>query len=291
MVSPIARFPPFLRKRGKGPTLRVLSPESAVALHCRDQGRGEPVLLLHGLGNSGRDWEFQEPDLIAAGYRVLAPDLRGFGHSPRPPRGYRIEQFAADVRGLLAERGVERAHLVGYSMGGAVAYQLAVDEPARWISLNLISSVPSFRPERPIDYWQYFVRILGTHCFGMSRIAHAVTHKLFADDPALRRKMQPRYAANDRGVYIRILTALARWDVRGRLPTIACPVLILAAENDYFRLEDVREAMAGLPQARLKVIPGTRHGLPMEAPTPVNQALLAAMSAASSACSDSASLV
>ena len=257
-------------------------------LHYRDDGRGPPVLMLHGLGNSGQDWEFQVPALLKAGYRVIRPDFFGFGQSARPDSGYGPVPMAQDMLHLLDDLMIERAHLVGYSMGGAVAYQLAVDEPERWISLAIINSVPSFVPQRLHDHWQFWSRHVLSRFLGMQRMAEMVTQRLFGHMPELAAKMLPRYADNDVAVYRHMLGALTGWDVRCRLARIACPVLVMAAEQDYFRLEDVQQTLQLLPQAELQVIEGTRHGLPMERPEIVNQALLALFSRSSTACMASA---
>ncbi len=252
------------------PTLRI----RGHALHFVDEGEGDAVLLLHGLGNSGRDWEFQAPDLLAAGFRVIRPDFLGFGQSDSPPDGYGPVAMARDMIGLLDELEIARAHLVGYSMGGAVAYQLALDQPERWYSLAILSSLPCFVPQRLHDHWQFWLRHVLSRVLGMQKMAEMVTQRMFGHRPELAARMLPRYADNDREVYAKVLAALAGWDVRDRLAELSCPVLIMAAENDYFRLEDVEQSVELLPQAELVVVPGTRHGLPMEKPEAVNHALL-----------------
>ncbi len=259
-----------------------------VTLHYEDEGRGEPVLLLHGLGNSGRDWEFQLPALLAAGYRVIRPDLLGFGRSGRPEEGFGPSEMAADMRTLLQSLGVTGAHLVGYSMGGAVAYQLAVEEPERWASLGIINSVPSFVPQRLHDHWQFLMRHVLSRVLGMQKMAEMLTQRLFPARPDLVERMLPRYADNDPTVYGHVLAALSGWDVRAQLSRICCPVLVMAAEQDYFRLQDVQESLALLPDGELQVVPDTRHGLPMEQPDIVSQALLRLFSRSSRAWSASA---
>ena len=79
------------------------------------QGDGEPLVMLHGLGSSSQDWEHQVP-AFAARYRVMTPDLRGFGRSAKPRGPYSITQYSADVRALLNVLGISRCHLLGLSM-------------------------------------------------------------------------------------------------------------------------------------------------------------------------------
>ena len=99
-----------------------------------DFGTGPAVLLLHGFPDSRFLWRYQLPALAAAGFRVIAPDLRGFGDAPRPTavRPYRRPFLAADVLGLLDALGVQRAHLVGHDWGAALTWRLAGSYPERF---------------------------------------------------------------------------------------------------------------------------------------------------------------
>jgi pimeloyl-ACP methyl ester carboxylesterase len=92
-----------------------------------DVGNGPAVLLLHGFPDSRFLWRAQVPALAAAGFRVIAPDLRGFGEAPRPidVRAYRRPYLVADILGILDALGVTRAHLVGHDWGAALTWRLA----------------------------------------------------------------------------------------------------------------------------------------------------------------------
>jgi 3-oxoadipate enol-lactonase len=105
-------------------------------------GAGEPVLLIHGLGSSARDWEFQTPAL-AARYQVIAADLRGHGGSSKPRGRYRITRFATDMAELLQGLAAAPAHVVGLSLGGMVALELALSRPDLVRSLVVINSGPA----------------------------------------------------------------------------------------------------------------------------------------------------
>ena len=96
-----------------------------------DEGDGPPVLLLHGFPDSAALWRHQIPALTTAGYRVIAPDLRGFGGSDQPadPAAYAMPTLVADVLGILEARGVERAAVVGHDWGAALGWALATAAP------------------------------------------------------------------------------------------------------------------------------------------------------------------
>ncbi|HET7787777.1 MAG TPA: alpha/beta hydrolase [Myxococcales bacterium] len=116
----------------------------AVRLHCAAMGPadGPLVLLLHGFPECWATWRGQLPALAEAGFRAVAPDLRGYGGSDKP-RGveqYRIEKLAQDVADLVAALGRERADLVGHDWGGAVAWRVAMWHPARVRKLAILNS-------------------------------------------------------------------------------------------------------------------------------------------------------
>jgi epoxide hydrolase 4 len=112
-----------------------------VRLHYVEAGEGPLVVLLHGFPEFWFSWRFQIPALVAAGFRVVAPDMRGYNLSSKP-RGvgaYDIDRLAADVRDLIHERGAERAYVAGHDWGAAVAWLAAMNHPEvveRLASLN-----------------------------------------------------------------------------------------------------------------------------------------------------------
>ncbi|HYY06684.1 MAG TPA: alpha/beta fold hydrolase, partial [Candidatus Limnocylindria bacterium] len=105
----------------------------------RTAGEGPAVLLIHGMVNSSRHWEAVALSL-ADSYRVIAPDLIGHGDSGTPRGDYSLGAHAASIRDLLATIGVERATVVGHSLGGGVAMQFFYQFPQRTERLALVSS-------------------------------------------------------------------------------------------------------------------------------------------------------
>ena len=112
-----------------------------VRLAVLDQGEGQPVLLLHGFPDSSHGWRHQVPALVEAGMRVIAPDLRGFGESDKPEgvEEYAISRSVADMLAVLAELGVERAHVLGHDWGAGLAWALAAFAPSRVERLVVLS--------------------------------------------------------------------------------------------------------------------------------------------------------
>lgn len=110
-------------------------------LHVRDTGSGPPVVLLHGWPDTGDLWARQSAALTAGGYRVIVPDLRGFGRSPQPADvgAYAVPAHVADVVGLLDTLQIPRAHLVGHDWGAAITWATAAFAPGRVASVAALS--------------------------------------------------------------------------------------------------------------------------------------------------------
>jgi pimeloyl-ACP methyl ester carboxylesterase len=127
---------------------------NGIRMYVEDHGEGAPVLLIHGWPDSGRLWRHQVPVLVASGYRVITPDMRGLGRSERPAEvaGYRLPNVVADVSALLDHLGIEAAYVVGHDWGAAVAWFTAMLCPARVRKLTAIS-VP--HPLAPPTLRQY----------------------------------------------------------------------------------------------------------------------------------------
>ncbi len=116
------------------------------SIHFSVYGRGEPVLLIHGLGCSGADWALQTAALEGQ-FRVIVPDLPGCGASLAPRSGYSIVGFASTLWALLDHLGVSCANVVGFSLGGAVALEMALQRTWRVPRLALINTLASYRDD------------------------------------------------------------------------------------------------------------------------------------------------
>lgn len=244
-------------------------------LHYEEYGQGPPVLLLHGLGSSTCDWEHQRKAL-AAGYKVILFDLRGHGRSDRPRGPYSIAGFAEDVIELLAHLQLEKIHLVGISMGGMVAFQIAADHPQRLLSLTIVNSSPEVKANSLASALQIGKRWLFSRLLGMESIGRMIGKLLFPypGQEALREQVVERWRLNDKHAYLASLDAIIGWGVRDRLATIRCPVLVISADQDYTPVAQKQAYVAELPNARLVVIADSHHATPIDQPERFNECLL-----------------
>src|SRR5208337_529607 len=117
----------------------------AISLYYEDHGSGQPVVLIHGYPLSSSSWEKQVPALLAAGYRVIAYDRRGFGQSSQPTTGYHYDTFAEDLRKVVTHLKLGNFALVGFSMGGGEVARYIGKYGSKDVSKAvIISGVPPF---------------------------------------------------------------------------------------------------------------------------------------------------
>jgi pimeloyl-ACP methyl ester carboxylesterase len=245
------------------------------SLHYEISGDGEPLLLLHGLGSSGLDWGEQVP-VFSAHYQVITPDLAGFGRSDKLAGPYSIAEYAKDIFRLLDHLQIDRCHVLGYSMGGAIAFQMAADNPQRVSSLIILNSLPSFVLDNFAKRREYFLRCLVVRLFGMKPLARLVTKRLLPKEEhrAVAEKMAARYELNDRKSYLAALKALVGWSVSDRLDVLTVPVLMISADQDYTPVEEKRQYVEQMPNARLQVIRDSRHATPVDQAEVFNKVVL-----------------
>lgn len=241
---------------------------------------GEGILFVHGLGSSGRDWEGQVP-FFAERFRVVTADLRGHGRSEKPPGPYSMKMFAGDVAGLVEALGLGAVHVVGISLGGMVALQMAVDFPKLVKSLVIINSGPEVVVRTLRDRWQVFVRRAIVRVLGMRRMGEVLAGRLFPKEGQadLRAVFVERWAENDPKAYLATLNAIVGWSVTDRLGEIEARTLVVASDEDYTPVED-KEAYVRLMReagqdVELVVIEDARHGVTVERPQEVNEVVMA----------------
>lgn len=247
-----------------------------IRLYYEIHGEGEPVLLIHGLGSSVRDWEQQIP-FLKERFQVIAFDVRGHGRSDKPPGPYSVPQFAADAAALVQGLGYESVHVVGISMGGMIAFQLAADFPACVRSLVVVNSAPELPVRSFADRLRFWQREWIVRLLGMRKMGEVLSRRLFIkpEQGELRRLFVERWAQNDPRAYLAAMRALVGWSVMPRLGEITVPVLFLASDEDYTFIGDKQAYVEKMKNARLEVITDARHALPVERPEEFNRSVLA----------------
>jgi pimeloyl-ACP methyl ester carboxylesterase len=252
-------------------------------------GEGPPIVFVHGLSGCWQNWLEQLP-VLAREHRVVALDLPGFGYSPMPARSISIAGYARLLDGLLTELGVDAAAVVGNSMGGFIGAELAISFPERVERLVLISAagISTYRDprtSRAMPALRRLDRVLAaTTAWAVSsaevtmrrpRLRDA-TFWIAAAHPS--RLPGPLVAEQIRGAgkpgFLDGLKAIVDYDVRERLPEIACPTLIVWGNRD--RLVSVRDADVFaelIGDSRKVVFEDTGHVAMLERPRAFNSLL------------------
>jgi pimeloyl-ACP methyl ester carboxylesterase len=235
-----------------------------------------PVLLLHGLGSSSRDWAFQRRALEAQ-YRVLAIDLPGHGGCPRPRRPLSVHGMAEQVTRVLKDEALPPSHVIGVSLGACVALALALQASERVRSLTLISGFARLRPAGAAGGLRMLLRLALLTAAPMRLVAWQVARATFPrpGQEDLRRLAMESIQRTSRRSYVAAIGALLAFDVRGHLGRVRCPALVVAGSEDRTVPMSAARALAGgIPGARLVGVPGAGHAPHCDTPAVVNAALL-----------------
>ena len=248
---------------------------NGIQLNFEINGQGENLLLIHGLGSSLRDWEYQLPTLVQH-YKVISVDLRGHGQSDKPAGKYTIQGFAQDIMALLHSEQIEECHVLGISMGAAISYKLAIDYPKQIKSIIAVNMGASMLANTMKARFAFLKRVLIVKLIGMKKMGEILGKMLFPKDTQehLRTLVASRWAENDKDAYLRAMGSLKNWSVEDSLHKIECPALIVAADQDYSPVA-IKQAIANtIPKGTLKVMPDARHAVPIEKPEEFNQIVL-----------------
>lgn len=242
--------------------------------YFEERGSGEPVLFIHGLGSSMRDWRPQM-DFFSRTHRVISYDVRGHGGSPVPAEPYDMRALASDAARLLEQRGAAPAHVVGLSMGGAIAFQLLADRPDLIRSAVITNSAPELILRTVAQRGAILVRIAIVSTLGTRAMGTVLARRLFPGDGGakLRRAFIDQVGSMGRKPYIYALRAMVGWSVADSLASMDRPVLILASDRDYSAVALKRAYAARMPRAEVVVVPNARHALPVERPDEFNAAV------------------
>ena len=252
---------------------------NGVDLWVEQEGAGDDVLLIAGLADEGGSWVDQVAALRDR-YRVTAFDNRGVGRSATPGGPYRIADFAADTIALMDALGLERAHVVGSSMGGAIAQELVLARPERVRSLVLNGTW--CRGDRFLhEVFRSWMWAAGK-ADSIRDFLVAVNLWCFAPRIWNEGIMDEWLAAAEASPYAQSVEAF-RWsaeallhhDTADRLEHVTVPTLVTVGELDLVLPERFSRELAGwIPGARLRLIPGAGHQPFQEAPADYNAMLV-----------------
>ena len=258
---------------------------NGISLYVEEHGGGVPVLLLHGWPDSARIWRHQVPVLAASGYRVITPDLRGFGRSELPAevRSYGLRNVVGDVRALLDQLGVETAHVVGHDWGSGVAWLTAILHPDRVRTLTVISGPHPLAPPTLRQYEMAWYTLF----FQFYGVAEATIQY---DDWAWLRTFTRGAGDLDQAIADLsrpgALTASLNWyranfaprmpGPARELPPVAAPTLAIWSDGDHYLDGERVKKSAAFVQGpwRYEEIPGASHWVPLDAPERLNELLL-----------------
>ena len=239
--------------------------------------RGDAVVLVHGYTGDGGDFRHQVADL-ARDHRVLVMDHRGHGRSgaPRDRSSYTIERMADDVAALVDAVGFARFHLLGHSMGGMVAQELALRAPERLLSLVLEDTTHEFAFGRNEVVRSLFdARIRLAEEQGMAAVAVLPGPPPPPHQPAERVvEERERLASMSVDGFAGAWQALCAWQgTAGRVHAIATPTLVVYGELDAMLVPGAKWLAENLPNATVEVIPEAGHCPQFERPALFNAAL------------------
>lgn len=258
-----------------------------VQLAVRDEGAGPPVLLLHGFPDSSGLWRHQIAALTGAGYRAVAPDLRGFGESEKPAEvgAYRVGRSVADMVALLDALEIERARVVGHDWGAAVAWALAAFVPDRVERLVAMSvGHPATRTGRTLESRMRAWYQLLFQFEEAEAIVALDDWRLFREWAASHPELEARIAALAEpgaltaglGWYRANLHPATELDPPRDVPPVQAPTLGLWSDGDIFLVEDlmVRSAEYVAGPWRYERIAGASHWMQLDKPDEINALLL-----------------
>jgi len=238
-------------------------------LHYELTGRGAPVLFIQGVGAAGDGWKPQT-DALAGEFQTLRFDHRGIGRSVPGPVS--IEAMAADARALMDAAGWESAHVVGHSMGGVIAQQLALDHPRRVRSLALLCTFARGAQGvrvTPKIMWLGLRTRIGTRAMrrrAMLEMIFPAAYLRTMDGRELAARCGAffgRDLADSPPILMQQLRAMGRHDVSARLGELSSiPSLVISAEHDPIALPAFgRELAERLGNAAFEAIPGASHAV------------------------------
>jgi 3-oxoadipate enol-lactonase len=249
---------------------------SAVRVHALVTGRadGPVVVLSNSLGSTHRMWDAQLADLEQR-FRVVRYDTRGHGESPVPVGPYSIDDLADDLIALMDRLDIERAHLVGLSLGGMTAMRVAARNPERIDRLALLCTGTLLPPASNWTERAATVRVNGSAAVASAVVERWFTPQFLAAHPDIRATHQAMVAGTPAEGYAACCEAIAALDLRDDLASIVAPTLAIAGADDPATPPAKLEEIAtGVKDGRLLVVSRAAHLASAEQPGTITPAIV-----------------
>jgi pimeloyl-ACP methyl ester carboxylesterase len=255
-----------------------------VDLHYGISGQGSPVLLIQGVGVVGEGWRPQV-DALKHRFQTLIFDNRGIGKSIPCTGPVSIEAMAEDARALMDAAGWESAHVIGHSMGGVIAQQLALDWPRLVRSLSLLCTFDRGKDAARLTPWVLWMTLRTR--IGTRRMRRRAFLEMICPPAALQTDdtdalaarfgaLIGRDLADQPPILMKQLMAMGRHDSYSRLGELRdIPTLVISAEHDRIALPRYSQMLANaIPGARFEFLRDASHGVIIHAPDRINSLLI-----------------
>jgi 3-oxoadipate enol-lactonase len=249
-----------------------------IAYSVFGRATGTPVLMVQGLGVDSRGWALQR-GAFGRRHRCITPDNRGVGASSKPAGPYDLVRMAEDAIEVLDAEGVDRAHVVGASMGGVIAQIIGVLHPERTRSVTLACTAchhHHWRRELLME-WAHLVSTRGMQALAGEGLQWLVGPRLQRRFGRALNLLAPLVMSGSPGPFVAQVNAILAMsdDMRFELPQLRVPTLVITGSQDALTpVGDAEELAELIPGAQLYVLPGAAHGLMAEAPGPFNRTVL-----------------
>lgn len=245
--------------------MEMNSPASSAVLHLTEHGSGPLLLLVHGLGMSGDMFEpIVEP--LAKRHRLIIPDLRGCGRSRNLPPPYSVKQQAADLAVLLEHLGIAKTDALGYSQGGPVVQELALDYPEKVHRLILSNTyaynMATLKEKIEGHAAPLLIRLLGIRLFVKLLISQGLKQIPKEQAAWVANLIARTWGESDTQSIVLAWREAMAFDSRSRLREIKCPTLIIAGSEDKaVPMHHASMLHHGIAGSKLVVIPRADHAL------------------------------
>jgi pimeloyl-ACP methyl ester carboxylesterase len=238
---------------------------NSIEINYEDVGQGKTLVLLHGLGSTQKDWGFQIP-VLSKKFRLIIPDFRGHGKSGINKDDFGVEFLTEDIYQLLQKLEIDKASFVGFSMGGAVAFQMAVSHTDIVDRLIIVNSGPDFDNMGKIGTDLLESRTLFLKTRGLQELAKEISKNMFPEpqQQQLKEEFEERCSKNSPEVYYKTFVTLMNWGLGDKLETIPHQTLVVGSDMDYMPVSYKEGYASRMQNASVAIVSNSRHGVVMD---------------------------